>query len=133
MAAHTSTGLVGSGAGQREFIAGCQGGVWCLELALPVPSGLAPEEQADLILRNGSISDANDAAASMMGAATGNDLVGLPLSGLIDDPRLRDAVIAFVEEGYRLGCLRANTPSLHAPDPHEALALDDAAQGDRDV
>ena len=87
--------------------------MWCLELALPVPSGLAPEEQADLILRNGSISDANDAAASMMGAATGNDLVGLPLSGLIDDPRLRDAVIAFVEEGYRLGPCPLSVTSSH--------------------
>ena len=50
----------------------------------------------------------------MMGAATGNDLVGLPLSGLIDDARLgADAVIAFVEEGYRLGPCPLSVASSH--------------------
>ena len=104
VASRISPAIVRNDAGYREFVAKCPDGVWCLELTHPVSVSLPPSEAADLIVRGGRISDANDAAAALLGRNRGYELLGHRLPGLlVRDPEcLRKVLMAFTAQGYRL-------------------------------
>ena len=104
MASRISPAIVRNDAGYREFVAKCPDGVWCLELTHPVSVSLPPSEAADLIVSGGRISDANDAAAALLGRNRGYELLGHRLPGLlVGDPEiLRKVLMAFTAQGYRL-------------------------------
>jgi signal transduction histidine kinase len=104
VASRISPAIVRNDAGYREFVAKCPDGVWCLELTHPVSVSLPPSEAADLIVSGGRISDANDAAAALLGRNRGYELLGHRLPGLLvgDPESLRKVLMAFTAQGYRL-------------------------------
>jgi signal transduction histidine kinase len=104
VASRISPAIVRNDAGYREFVAKCPDGIWCLELTHPVSVSLPPSEAADLIVSGGRISDANDAAAALLGRNRGYELLGHRLPGLLvgDPESLRKVLMAFTAQGYRL-------------------------------
>jgi signal transduction histidine kinase len=73
-------------------------------LTHPVAVSLPRAEAADLIVRGGRVSDANDAAAALLGRNRGYELLGHRLPGLlVREPEcLRKVVIDFMTQGYQL-------------------------------
>jgi two-component system, cell cycle sensor histidine kinase and response regulator CckA len=65
---------------------------------------LSPEDAADLIIRGGRVSDANDAAAALLGRNRGYELLGHRLPGLLvrETDALRQVLIDFLAHGYCL-------------------------------
>jgi two-component system cell cycle sensor histidine kinase/response regulator CckA len=78
--------------------------MWCLELARPVSVSVPAAEAADLIVRNGRIADANDAAATLLGRRSGYDLRGHRLHDLLvrEPDSLRKVLVDFISSDYRL-------------------------------
>ena len=85
----------------------CPDGVWCLELRGPVSVTLPPAEAADLIVRTGRVTTANDAAARLLGRHRSYELIGRRLSGLLvhDAAHLRALLTDFLVHGCRTGDL----------------------------
>jgi signal transduction histidine kinase len=103
VAVQTPLGFARSDTSLGSFFTACSDGLWCLELPRPVPARLSPDEQVDQILRGGLVSEANDAAASMLGAADGEGLCGLGLMAIFGpEACVRAALTEFVDQDYRL-------------------------------
>ncbi len=104
MASRTSPAIARNDGADRDFVSRCSDGVWCLELTHPVSVSLPPAGAADLIIRGGRISDANDAAASLLGRRRGYELLGHRLPGLLvrDTGCLQKVLTDFIRQGHRL-------------------------------
>jgi signal transduction histidine kinase len=104
LASRISPAVVREDANYREFVARCPDGVWCLELTHPVGVSLPSEDAAELIVRGGRVSDANDAAAALLGRKRGYELLGHRLPSLLVSERegLRRVLIEFLAHGHRL-------------------------------
>src|SRR5436309_2662612 len=101
MASRVSPAIARSDAGYRDFVSQCPDGVWCLDLARPISVNLPPAEAADLIVRTGRVTTANDAAASLLGRHRGYELIGRRLPGLLvqDAGQLRNVLTDFLARG----------------------------------
>ena len=101
--------------GDRDFVSRCPDGVWCLDLRVPVSVSLPPAEAADLIVRTGRVTTANDAAAGFVGRHRGYELIGRRLTGLLvhDAGHLRAVVTDFLTHGCRTGDLVLPAPAGH--------------------
>jgi PAS domain S-box-containing protein len=86
----------------RSFITRSSEGIWLLEFAPPLDTGLPVEEQVDLAYRHGRFVDCNDAMARMYGLAQAEDLVGKTLEFPLpsSDPEARAYLASIVSSGY---------------------------------
>lgn len=94
----------------RALIAHRSEGIWRFELAEPVDTSLPVDEQVRLCFDRAVVAEGNDAVARMYGFQRGEELIGMPVTQMLD-PAVeanRDYLRAFVISGYRLD----NTESL---------------------
>ena len=87
---------------KRAYLALTSEAIWRFSTSTPVPVALAPEEQAALMLRNGVLTECNDAFAHRHDAGA-TEIIGRRVTDFIaDDDQYRDTLLAFVRGGYRL-------------------------------
>jgi two-component system, cell cycle sensor histidine kinase and response regulator CckA len=79
-------------------------GMWRIELPVPIPIDLPPNEQIDRFYALGELAECNDAMAQMYGFSRAGELTGARLADLVPrtDPRNLQFLEAFVRSGYRL-------------------------------
>ncbi len=88
----------------RRFIEQSSEGIWRLEMTVPVPIDLPPEEQIDRFYEHVVFAECNLAMARMYGYRTTEELVGARLGDLLPqgDPTNVEYLRAFITAGYRL-------------------------------
>ena len=79
-------------------------GIWRIELPVPIPIDLPPDEQIDRFYALGELAECNDAMAQMYGFSRADELTGARLADLLPrtDPGNMEFLKAFVLSGYRL-------------------------------
>jgi PAS domain-containing protein len=87
-------------------------GLWCVAFDDGIATSLAGTDQVDRIFQRGRLVECNDVLARVLGAAFAEDLLGLPISDLIDagDAGVRGAMLEFVRDNYRLDSLTTPIP-----------------------
>jgi PAS domain S-box-containing protein len=87
----------------RLFVAQSSEGIFRMEYKPPVPVDVPIEEQLRLGLNNGYMAECNDAMARMYGRASGQNLIGEPLTSflVLNDPVTRQFMENFIRAGYQ--------------------------------
>ena len=88
----------------RGLIAHSSEGIWRFELTEPIDTSLPVDEQVQLCFDRAFLAEGNDAVARMYGYEKGEELIGTPVTQMLD-PSVesnRDYLRAFVTSGYRL-------------------------------
>lgn len=89
----------------RNFVEQSMEGIWFLAFDHPIPTGLPPEDQVDLIYRYGYIAESNDMLAQMYGYNSSAEIRGVRLLDLQAGGKLTEinyqATLKLVKEGYR--------------------------------
>ena len=87
-------------------------GLWCVAFENGIATSLAGGDQVDRIFQRGRLVECNDVLARVLGAAFAEDLLGLPVSDLIDagDAAVRVAMLEFVRDNYQLDSLITPIP-----------------------
>jgi PAS domain S-box-containing protein len=94
--------------GYRTFIDQSAVGIWRAEYIMPVPTSLPVEEQIDLLLDTGIISECNDFMAEMYGYSSSVELIGRRIRDFyyiennFDDEKTRELLRAFITNNYRI-------------------------------
>lgn len=94
--------------GYRTFIDQSAVGIWRAEFDQPISIELPADEQIDLLLKSGVITECNDVMAKMYGYRTTADLVGKRIGEFFlnenhfDVPLIRKMVAEFISNHYRL-------------------------------
>lgn len=88
----------------RDFIQHSSDGICRLELSAPLPTELPETRQIDHLLQYGFVTECNLKFAQTCGYAIVEDLIGQPLSTLLDgsNPTHREFLGAFIQSGYHL-------------------------------
>ena len=91
----------------RNFVEQSMEGIWFVAFDQPIPIGLSPEHQVELIYRSGYISECNDVLAHMYGYSSGEEMRGVRLLDLqpgseIGEINFRSA-LQLIQDGYRSG------------------------------
>lgn len=88
----------------RAFVQQSSEGIWRLEFRQPVPIGLLPEEQLELIYSAGYLAECNDVTAQMYGFAKAKEVVGLSLEWFLVRANAQNeaSLRSFIRHGYRL-------------------------------
>lgn len=79
-------------------------GVWCFEMTQPLPVDLPEEDLMQGILKHGILANCNLAYAKIHHRNSPGDLIGTPLTDLIetDDPQNREILKNFIRGGFQL-------------------------------
>lgn len=88
----------------RNFIERSTEGIWRFEVDPPVPLTLPLEEQLQLAFERATLAECNDALARMYGAEKAEDIVGVPVSAMMDPDEPANVAYfrSFFENGYLL-------------------------------
>jgi len=87
----------------QVFVATTSEGIWCFELAVPIPIHLPLEEQIDLIYRHAKLAECNDVFAHTYGYKQAKEITGARLPHFTPDKfQNRDYLRTFISSGYRL-------------------------------
>jgi len=106
-----SLALVRAVPAHAEFLSACPDGMWCVELAVPVPVIMPVPDAVEAIIQIGRVTTANDAAARLLGLSRGQELAGRRLSDVMtaDLGTLRRLLVEFVSAGHRLAAQAVTT------------------------
>lgn len=94
--------------GYRTFIDQSAIGIWRADYLQPIPADLSSDEQVDLLLNTGVITECNDFMAHMYGYRQSADLIGRPVRDFYsmennqDEAKTRELLKQFVRSGYRI-------------------------------
>ncbi len=94
--------------GYRTFIDQSAVGIWRAEYVRPVPTSLPIQEQIDLLLDTGIISECNEFMAQMYGYNSSSELIGRRIRDFyyvennFDDEKTRELMTAFITNNYRI-------------------------------
>ena len=94
--------------GYRSFINQSAVGIWRAEYLNPISVSIPLEEQIELLLDTGIISECNDFMADMYGYSASSELVGrrirdfYHIENKLDDQKSRDLVNTFIANDYRI-------------------------------
>jgi PAS domain S-box-containing protein len=94
--------------GYRTFIDQSSIGIWRADYLQPIPAGLPIDEQIDLLLNTGVITECNDFMAQMYGYRHSSELIGRPVRDFYssennqDETKTRELLGQFVRSGYRI-------------------------------
>lgn len=79
-------------------------GVYSYGFSPPVPVDIPEREQAELILRNGTVTECNDSLARIHGYSEADAMLGFHLDDMMAGTREEriEAVIRFIRDGYRI-------------------------------
>jgi two-component system, cell cycle sensor histidine kinase and response regulator CckA len=99
----------------RTFIDQSTEGIWCCEMAEPVPVDLPADEQIARFFETSYLSDCNLVMARMYGYSSCEELRGTRLATLLspDDPGNIAYLRAFIQGGYRLADAESHEVDRH--------------------
>jgi PAS domain S-box-containing protein len=99
----------------RNFMEQSTEGIWCCEMAEPMPVDLPVDDQVRRFFDGSYLSDCNVVMARMYGYAKREELLGARLVELLppDDPRNTEYLRAFVRSGYRLTDAESHETDRH--------------------
>ena len=88
----------------KAFVAHSSEGIYCWELAKPIPTALAPAEQNELFFAHAQMAECNDAMARMYGFSEAGELIGARPADLLvpGDVTNEHMLREFVRRGYQL-------------------------------
>ncbi len=104
----TQEALKKSEEGYRTFIDQSAVGIWRAEYLNPVPTSLSAEEQTELLLDTGIITECNDFMARMYGYSESSEMVGRKIRDFyhiennFDDEKTKGLMHSFIKENYRI-------------------------------
>lgn len=94
--------------GYRTFIDQSAVGIWRAEYKQPIDVKMPVEEQIELLLNSGRISEANDFMARMYGYAKSDELIGRRIRDFyyiennFDEQKTKNLLTAFIKNNYRI-------------------------------
>ena len=94
--------------GYRTFIDQSAVGIWRAEYKQPINVNMPVNEQIDLLLNTGKISEANDFMAKMYGYINSDELIGRRIRDFyyiennFDEEKTRDFLTSFINNNYRI-------------------------------
>ncbi len=89
----------------RNFIEQSLEGIYLVKYQKPIDTKLQPEEQANLIMKHGIISECNELMVKMYGFNSKNDLLGKRLIDLYGDDGIErnyETILQFIKNGYKI-------------------------------
>jgi len=94
--------------GYRTFIDQSSIGIWRADYLQPIPADLSVDDQVELLLNTGVITECNDFIAHMYGYRNSAELIGRPVRDFYslennqDEVKTRELLGQFVRSGYRI-------------------------------